>query len=111
MILKGPSIRFFQKLDYDFAQINPLIFPAICLLKFKVLAVSAKHANKCDLDKKVRGLLYDIDLIILGDRPAILNSLNRDLFNNFDHILELVFIKCGTQCLAFLLPHKIGLRK
>lgn len=111
MNLEESCIRFFQKLNDDFTKVHPLVFASNRLLKLQVLAVSTKHANKCDLDKEIRSLLYDIDLMFLGDRPAILNSLNRNLFNNFDHIFKLVLVKCGTQCLALLLPHKIGLRK
>lgn len=87
MNLKSSGIRLFHQLNYHFTKVHPFINPFVGLLKFKVVAVSPKHAHKCDLDKEIRSLLNNVDLIVLVYGPSIADCLNCYLFHRFDHIL------------------------
>ena len=111
MNLKHSGIRFFQELYDDLAKIHPHIFSIDSLLQLKIFTFSTKHAAESDFDKQIRSLLNDVNLVFVSEGPFISDGFYGNLFNSLNHVLELIFIKGGTEGLTLLLPHHIGLSK
>jgi glycosyltransferase involved in cell wall biosynthesis len=53
--------------------------------KKKIILGSVTYFNKNDFNKEIRGLLDNIDYVILCIRPSIANCFNSNFFYGFDH--------------------------